>query len=388
MTRAKLYSLSKGTSTVVKARANTRRKGTKKRGTVIGGNNMPIPLKLNLQYFSEESHPFAEAPAPVEPHPFAQDPGESSFSKFTDVPNPLLVDYQADTPSLQSDGTIPTPNDQGQETPSLEELDFGGRKVPVVDPIITELHKDYSHLTKTYQQTNQELVNARQLAEQWQQLAQQNQQSSAQPSTPQQNSSTNISEERLNSLNEEYMEKMYENKFEADKWWNEQPEIVALTQERQRAEIEALVSERLAPIEQERIQLEAQKIEMQFRQDHPDFEDYRDSMQEILDSNPSIGNLPDALEWLYMKAKTQSTPAAPTIEDMLMNPQYQQQILQDENILNMAFQKYQEKKMNTNQNLPNLMGSPVGTQTPMSAGESAPRTLAEATRNWLRSTGQ
>lgn len=349
---------------------------------------MPNFLKLNLQYFSEESHPFAAESTPVEAHPFAADASESPFAKFTDVPNPLLADFQApETPTLQS-------KDQGQEVippvVEIEELDFGGRKVPVIDPIIGELHKDYSQLTKTYQQTNQELANARQIAEQWQLLAQQNQQQPEQPSTPQQNSPVEVPQERLNQLNEEYMERMYENKFAADQWWNSQPEVVAMNQERQRAELESLVSERLAPIEQERLQLQAQKIEMEFRQNHPDFEDYRDSMQEILNNNPAIGNLPDALEWLYLKAKTETTSATPTptVEDMLLDPQYQQKILEDENILNMAFQKYQQTKLNTNQQLPNVMGSPVGTQTPMSAGESAPRTLAEATRNWLRSTGQ
>lgn len=347
-------------------------------------------LSLNLQYFSEDSHPFAAEPTPSEPHPFAASSEESSFSRFTDVPNPLLADIESpETPQLQSNGPTPTPNDQGQlgTKPEISELDFGGRKVPVIDPIISELHKDFSHLTKTYQQTSQELASARQLVDQWQALGQQFQPKA--DTTPQQNQSqewnSTVPEERIQQLNEEYMERMYENKFAADQWWNQQPEILALNQERQRVEVESMLNERLAPIEQERLNLQAQKMEMEFRQNHPDFEDYRDSMQEILTNNPDIGNLPDALEWLYMKAKADSTPS---VQDMLGNPQYQQKILEDENILNMAFQKYQEKKMTTNQQLPTLMGNPVGSQTPMSAGDRAPRSIAEATRNWLRSTGE
>jgi hypothetical protein len=348
---------------------------------------MLIKLRLNLQYFSED-HPFAAEPTPVEPHPFAEDASESTFAKFAEGPNPLLADFQApETPELQS-------KDQGQpEKPTaqeLEELDFGGRKVPVVDPIITELHKDYSHLNRTYQQTSQELANARQIAEQWQQLAQQSQQGQQQ-STPgeiPQTTNLNISAEREAELQEQYMERWYENKMLADKWWNEQPEIMTAEAERQKALFEGYLNERLAPIEAERDALKQQQQADQFLQSHPDFEDYRESMQTILDQNPNLQQLPNVLDVLYAMAKVQNAPQTPTVQDMITNPQYQQQILEDETILNMAFQKYQEKKLNVNQQLPNLMGSPTGSQTPMSAGERAPRSLADATRSWLRSTGQ
>lgn len=346
-------------------------------------------LKLNLQFFSEESHPFAETATPVEPHPFAADASESSFAKFTDVPNPLLVDFQApETMGLQSQDQGPPPQTESA-TEQVEKLNFGGREVEVIDPIIHDLHKDYSNLNREFQQRNQELITARQQAEQWQQLAQQQSQQPAQVSTPQQNpTGTEISEERQQELNEKYMELLYENKFAADQWWNSQPEIVAQNQERQRAEFEVALNERLAPIEQERLALQAQQVADQFRQSHSDFDEHREVMQGILNENPSIESLPNALEVLYAMAKVQSTPQTPSFESMLADPQYQQKILENEQIKNMVFQQYQQSKVQANQQLPNLMGSPVGTQTPMSAGEQAPRSLSEATRNWLRSTGQ
>ncbi len=344
-----------------------------------------LPLKLNLQFFSQDTHQFAEAASPVEPHPFAADPSESSFAKFTDVPNPLLADFQApETPELQpsSQGLPNEPSAQAQ----IEKLNFGGREVEVVDPIIHDLHKDYSNLNREFQLRNQELIVARQQAEQWQQLAQQQQQLEVSPQqTP---TGTGLSAEREQQLNDEYMERWYENKFQADQWWAEQPEIVAQTQERQRAEIQAAVNERLAPIEEERNALQAQQMADQFLQSRPDFEDYRDAMQNILNEKPYIEDYPDALEVLYSMAKTQSAQQAPTFEAMLADPQYQQKILANEQIRNLVFQDYQQNKTQANQQLPNLMGSPVGSQTPMSAGEQSPRTLSEATRNWLRSTGQ
>lgn len=347
-----------------------------------------LPLKLDLQFFSEESHPFAEAPAPIEPHPFAADASESSFAKFTDVPNPLLTDFQApETPGLQPQSQ--GPNEEPSAESQIEELDFGGRKVPVIDPVLYDLHKDYSHLTRTYQQTNQELTNALDLASQWQRYAES--QERVEESTPQQNSPTNFNEipaERQQQLNDEYMERMYENKFAADQWWNSQPEIVALNQERQRAEFQTALEERLAPFEEERQALQAQQMEEEFRRNHPDFDDYKDWMQYIYSQNPEIEQLPNGLEVLYAMAKVQSAPPQPTFEEMLADPQNQQMILQNEQIRGMVFQNYQQGKLQANQQLPNIMGTPVGSLTPMSAGEQAPKTLSEATRNWLRSTGQ
>lgn len=371
----------------------SRKKPGRIRGSVGRENNVQstggktliqLPLKLNLQFFSQDTHQFAEAPSPVEPHPFAADASESSFAKFTDVPNPLLADFQApETPELQpsSQGLPNEPSAQAQ----IEKLNFGGREVEVVDPIIHDLHKDYSNLNREFQQRNQELIVARQQAEQWQQLAQQ----TAQPNSPQQTpTETGMSPERQQALNDEYMERMYENKFAADQWWSEQPEVQAQFQERQRAEFQAALEERLAPIEEERQALQAQQMADQFTQSHPDFEDYRDAMQGILEEKPYIQDYPDALEVLYSMAKTQSAQQAPTFESMLADPQYQQKILANEQIRNLVFQNYQQTKSQANQQLPSLMGTPVGTQTPMSAGAQAPRTLSEATRNWLRSTGQ
>lgn len=342
-------------------------------------------LKLNLQYFSEETHPFAEAAAPAEPHPFAADASESAFAKFTDVPNPLYNDFQApETPELQS-------QDQGLEgvesaAAQVEKLNFGGREVDVVDPIIHDLHKDYSHLNRELTQKAQELSEARQLAEQWQQLAQQKQ-PTAEPSTPQQTpQETGISQERQQQLNEQYMELMYENKFAADQWWNEQPEIVALNQERQRAEFQEALNERLAPIEQERQALQAQQVANEFIQSHPDFEEHKDVMQGILNENPNLEGLPNVLDVLYAMAKVQKTPNS--FDDMLADPINQQKVLENEQIRTKIFQNYQQTKLQVNQQLPNIMGNPVGSQTPMSVGESAPRSIAEATRSWLRSQGQ
>lgn len=352
-------------------------------------------LKLNLQFFSEESHPFAEVSPVAEPHPFAAEPSDSPFAQFSDVPNPLLADYQApDTPQL-----LQSQNDQGQVAESstaeqqVEELDFGGRKVPVVDPIIYDLHKDYSHLNRTFQQKSQELQSAIDLANQWQQYAEQQEQQRQQSveNTPQQNLSAEISAERQQQLNDEYMERMYENKYAADQWWNSQPEIVAQNQERQRLEIESIVSQQLAPFEQEKQQFEAYQQEQEFMQSHPDFEDYRDWMEYIYSENPEIEQLPNALEVLYSMAKVRGSAEPtepPSFEEMLADPQNQQLILQNEQIRNMVFQNYQQTKIQANKELPTVMGNPVGSQTPMSAGERAPKSLSEATKFWLNSQGQ
>jgi hypothetical protein len=129
-------------------------------------------------------------------------------------------------------------------------------------------------------------------------------------------------------------------------------------------------------------------MEQEFMQSHPDFEDYRDWMEYIYSENPELDQLPNGLEVLYAMAKVRGAAEPPTFEEMLADPQNQQAILQNEQIRNMVFQNYQQTKTQANQQLPTVMGNPVGSQTPMSAGERAPKNLSEATRYWLNSQGQ
>jgi hypothetical protein len=337
-----------------------------------------------LQYFNEEgTHPFADTtPASTEPHPFAENsPGGNVFEQHATQPNPLRQEA-APVETLQS-----PQGDQGQplqeEPPTVTELDFGGRKVQMTDPVIGDLHKDYTHLNKTYQQTNQELVQARQMVQQYENLM--NQQQQLQPQAQQQEESNAISPERRLEMNETYMEMQYEDKFAADEWWASQPEIQAMNNERLQSEVQNRLNEYIQPIEQER---ELQQQVAQLQEQYPDLMDHQEAMQQIIDANPHYAELPNAIEAVYLQAKGQAALAQPTREQLLNDPAFLQEIYANENIRNQVMQNYSQQKLQTNKSLPNMMGTNPGSQTPISAGERKPQTLQEATAAARRYRGQ
>lgn len=346
-------------------------------------------LKLNLQFFAEGTHPFAAEPVASEPHPLAAEQTTSKFAQYTDVPNPLYGQVAPATPQLQPNGQG-LEGTEGQITPATTtaaeeqvlKLNFGGREVPVLDPILNDLHKDYTELTKFSQTTNQELLQQRQLNEQYQQqllaftAAQQTQQPAAQAP------SNAMSPERRAEIDAEYMERQYESKLDADDWLESLPEIQAQRKERLDAIVNERVNQRVAPIEQREAEAQAQQeLTSQIttlRETNPDFDTYASQISELLAASPELANLPNAIESLYYLAKGKSAQSAPTPEAMLNDASFQEKILNDPQLNQKFMQQYQQKMLQQNQNLPNMMGRNAGTQTPMSAGNAAPRSLKEA----------
>ncbi len=356
----------------------------------IQGTDKTNWLRMDIQTFANE-HPFAEEPTEQEPHPYAEEPGNSIFSKYAENPNPLTQPDVEPTPETPEQ-TIVQPEGQGNEdvnggqgeqgTQEKEVLDFSGRKVEVIDPIIGELHKDYTNLNKTYQQANQELQQYKQMVQDYQALQQERQQV-AHPTEQQQPKLGEISPERMQELNEGYLERMYENKVEADRWYNSQPEIQAQRQQELEALVNSRVNEIVGPIQQER-ELHTQIQELQGR--FQDFDDVSPKIQELLTEQPELANMPNALEAMYYMAKGRMVDTAPTPESMLQNPQFQEQIVQNPQIQQMILQNYQKSKLEQHQTIPTVIGKQAGAQTSYSAGDAKPKTLAEASeavRRWM-----
>ncbi|MFW7187336.1 hypothetical protein [Lysinibacillus sp. BNK-21] len=339
-------------------------------------------LDLDLQYFADgEGHRFAADPTPAEPHPFAAEES-STFSRFAEQPNPLISEVQTvETPILQGGEQQPILGDGQEQPPSQqpqeEVLKFGDHEIKAYGDDVRELHRDYTQLSQTVQNQSQELEQARQLLAQYQTVMQQ-QQPLQQPEVQQQ---TAIDPVRMQELHEEYQERMYENKFEADKWWNEQPEV----QEMERQRIEALVQQRVnevvGPIQQER-EINQQVSEAKER--YEDFDNYTDTMQALLQESPQLAELPNAIDNLYFMAKGRVAQTAPQPEQLLSDPSFQQQIIQNEQIRNMILQSYQQAKVDSQP--PIVMAQQVS-QTPTSLGEKRPKTLAEASAAFMKYLG-
>lgn len=338
-------------------------------------------LELDLQYFANgEGHPFAAETAPVEPHPFADD--SSTFSQFVEQPNPLLSDIQSpETPALQGgEQEQPIVGDgQEQQTqiqqPQDEVLKFGEREIKVYGDDVRELHQDYTQLNQNLQTQAQELEQTRQLLGQYQTLVQQ-QQPIQQPQQPM------IDPARMQQLNEEYQERVYENKFEADKWWNQQPEVQELERQRIESIVQQRVREEVGPIQQER-EINQQVSDARAR--YSDFDSYAETMQVLLQENPQLSEFPNAIDSLYFMAKGRAAQTAPQPEQLLNDPSFQQQIIQNEQIRNMVLQNYQQTKLQSQP--PVVMAQQVASQTPTSLGEKRPKTLAEASAAFMNYLG-
>ena len=348
----------------------------------------PKFLKLNLQFFSED-HPFAAEPVEVESHPFAEGSDGGTFSRFAEVPNPLLApevpleqQVQPEGPGLESQGEELTPEEQQIQEEQF--LDFSGRKVKVTDPVMIDLHEDYTNLNKKYQQTNQRMLQSEQAVADYQaQLqAQTAAQQSVQPTQPQ-----GMTPERRAEINNTYMEMQYEDKIGADEWLSQQPEIVAANNQRLQSEIDARVNEIVGPIQQQRqLQEEVTNLRAKF----PDFEAVTPQIQQLLAEDPNIANT-HSLQDLYYQAKGRAldnAPPAPTFESMMADPTNQANIIQNPQIQKMVMENYQKSKLQQTQQIPTVMGNNAGSRVPMSAGERAPRNMQEATAAFERYLGQ
>lgn len=334
-------------------------------------------ITLDLQYFADgDGHPFAADPTPQEPHPFTDD-NNSTFSRFTEQPNPLISDIQSpETPTLQGGEQQQQIVGDGQEQqmqqqqPQDEVLKFGEREVKVYGDDVRELYQDYTQLNQNLQMQSQELEQARQLLGQYQTLMQQ-QQPMQQQQVPQQQT---IDPTRMQQLHEEYQERMYENKFEADKWWNEQPEVREMERQRIETLVQQRVNEVVGPIQQER-EINQQVTDAKAR--YQDFDNYTDAMQALLQENPQLAEFPNAIDNLYFMAKGRAAQPSPQPEQLLNDASFQQQIIQNEQIRNMVLQTYQQTKLQTQP--PVVMAQQVS-QTPTSLGEHSPRTITEGSK--------
>lgn len=334
-------------------------------------------LTLDIQYFADgKGHPFAAEPTPTEPHPFAED-SSSAFSPFTEQTNPLISDIQSpETPALQGGEQQQQIVDDGQEQiqqqPQDEMLKFGNREIKVYGDDVRELHQDFTQLNQNFQTQAQELEQARQLLAQFQTLVQ-HQQPMQQPV---------INPARMQELSEEYQERVYENKFEADKWWNEQPEVQEIERQRIETLVQQRVNEAVGPMQQER---EINQQVSNARERYKDFDDFTDTMQALLQENPQLAEFPNAIDSLYFMAKGRIAQTAPQPEQLLNDPSFQQQIIQNEQIRNMVLQNYQQTKLQSQP--PVVMAQQVASQTPTSLGEKRPKTLAEASAAFMNYLG-
>lgn len=302
------------------------------------------------------------APAPATPSVASAPPVQQGT-------NPLLDDLFGQPPA---EPQAPMLGEEPPAAPTVEELDFAGRKVPVVDPVIREIHKDYSNLAKTYQETNQSV---RQLQEQNQMYQQMIQYFQQQGQQPQQAQAPAEPPAPSPEDNEQFMSQWYDSPIST---------VQQLIERQVQSLVESQVKPIIEPIQRERQY--SQELQ-QLASKHSDFQEHLPVMQQIVQSNPNLAS--QGLETVYWVAKGQNVqPQQPTYtpDQLLQDPQFRQQLLGDEKLRNEIVSSYMQQRQQTNQQVPPVMGNQPGGSPPAMPDEK-PKTIREASKMFSRYLG-
>lgn len=283
--------------------------------------------------------------------------------------NPLL------TNPIYSDAT-PQVAAQTPAAEAVRKLNFGGREVPVLDPVVEEVHRDYTELTRTYTQTSQamkqlEVQNAQ--MQQMLQLAIQQQQQTQTAPTQQQQAAP--SPEELEAAKESFMEKFYE---------DPQAAIRDMAMQLIQQEVKPVID----PIQEERnFQREAQRLQ----QAYPDFRDTIQAMQQLTQTMPELEKL--GLEKVYLLARnlTGQTPATvstptETVPAVASPEVAREQFMNDPAIRQQIFNDMLREKQQQQAQVPPVMANQAGGAIP-SMPPNTPKSLREGSKALLRHLG-
>lgn len=289
--------------------------------------------------------PVTEAPATPTSQP--------SYKPLMDY-NPLLQSVSTETP------VIP------QTPATIEELDFAGRKVQVVDPVIRDIHKDYSSLQKTYNETNMSMKTLQEQNQMYMNMIQTFQQQGQQAQAPTQ-PVVEAPQGPTPEDNETFMSNWYDSPISTVE-----------------AMIQARVDAALQPMQREKqVNTEIQTLQEKYG----DFQEHVGAMQEVLRTNPQLAD--QGLETVYFVARGQNfqqQAPTPTPEQLLNDPAFRTQLMDNEKFRNEIISNYMQNRTNTNQQVPPVMGSQTGGNAP-SIPENRPTSIREASKLFAKSLG-
>lgn len=303
------------------------------------------------------------APAPAQTYP-------GFGGTQSTVPNPLLMPGAEDTPT-------PTP----QPTTAEEVLDFGGRKIPVVDPALKDLHGDWQELNRSFTQTRQQQQAMEQQMGQMQAMLQYSQQLFQQQQANAQFQQQAPQEPPAPAFDkEQFFEQFYEDPEQAFSQLNQ---TIQSQFDQKLGQIEQRFNQYVQPMVYERQYTEQLNA---MNQKFNDFQEVSGPMSELLQARPDLLQNMD-LESIYFLAKGMNAKQAPSPEQLLQSPEFRQQVLSDEAIRSEFLKTYMNQKQQTNQQTPPVMGSGFGGQAPTVPPDS-PKTLGEASKLFRQFLGQ
>lgn len=283
--------------------------------------------------------------------------------------NPLLDDsFYTDDYGGGGDFVDPTP-----AAPTVEELDFAGRKVPVTDPVIRDLHRDYLNLTRTFQETQQASRTYQEQNQVFQQMVQMLQ---SQQGTPQGQQAQAPQQPQLPGPedNERFMNQWYESPIQT---------VEQMIQQSIEKVLDAQIRPVIEPIQRERqYSQEINRLSSQYT----DFQDHIPVMQQIIGENPKLAE--QGLETVYWVARGQQAQQQPTYtpDQLLNDPNFRQQLIGNEGLRNEIVSTYMQQKQAQQRQAPTVMGNQPGGNAP-AMPENRPKTLREASKAFARYLG-
>lgn len=300
--------------------------------------------------------------------------------------NPILQDNYV--PGQQQAAAAPEV-EPTPAAPVVEKLNFGGREVDVVHPVLKDLHRDYSELSRTFTQTSQQAkaleTQNLQLQQMVQNMLQLQSQQAAQPAAPE---VTGPTAEELEASKEAFMERFYDN-----------PE--AAIEERARKIAEQMLKTEINPViepikQQQNLQGQVSALAQQY----PDFQATIPQMRQLLSAAPHLEQTL-SMEQVYLTAKSlmpavaseapaaapEATPAAPvtpTTQAPIADPleAAKAQLLADPAFKQKVFNEMLLSTQQQQAALPPVMGGQAGGSMP-TMPVNKPTTLREGSKQAL-----
>lgn len=259
-------------------------------------------------------------------------------------------------------GEVETGDNGGQVAEPVaqepEYLDFGGRKVAANDDL-RGLHQDYVNQQRYITSLTEQMNAYKMVAE--------TAKSQPQPQAAEQN----LPSANIGDWDEDTWNKFYENP----------QEILGGTVQQI---VNQILAEKVDPILEER-QWEAEVNRM--TESYPDFGQFADQIQNVLNENPELADRPNGLEDAYYRAKATSLSGQPSPEQLLQNQAFVQNILNTPEIQQQFLNQYLAGKQQINQQTPSLMGRGASPSFAPVSPESSPTTLREASRLVMKNLG-
>lgn len=290
---------------------------------MMNADNLTRPARrMDLQLFAEGDVTPAPDPMPTaDPEP-AQPTGAQETARPATF-NEWLDDYEA------KQATEPQQDMQWQDTQQQEpQAEPQAEPIPAAEPLIMGKFKTQADLEKAYQEAQRKIselgqtnsLTAREMQIMRDELAQVRQfisQQQQQPPKPE--------EQRLSPEQEqELFNKLYDSE-------NPITDLFGYLQPVIEGQVKPL-QEKIQAYEQERYW---NNQVMTAQQKFPDFQQMVPEVSKIIQENPALVQLPNAIEQAYNLAKARQVltqPPQPSIDEMLNNPDFLKTLAQNENV--------------------------------------------------------